>query len=104
MPSTSHGLFRPWDIEENPARGLNLLAEAVTIRNSGDHDVEMLGAGVEAPPLFGHTAVQLMDVGDNPILSPNDPDMVTEDDLRHIFSDILEIDLGFRNSRQYCRY
>lgn len=39
-----------------------------------------------------------MDVGDNPVLFPNDPDMATADDFHHIFSDISEIDLGVPTS------
>lgn len=98
VSSTSRGLFRPWDNRENSANGLNLLAEAVDIRISDDHDVEMSVDVVEALPLVGQAVPQLMDVGDNPVLSSNEPDMATEDDFHHIFSDISEIDLGDPNS------
>lgn len=98
------------------------MAEAIDIRSSDNHDVEILGVGVEmsggdvemsgvgvemsggdvemsgvgveTPPFLGQAVARLVHVGDNPILSPNDAEMATEDDFNHIFSDISEIDLG----------
>lgn len=81
VPSTSRGLFRPWDIRENPASGLNLLTEAVDIRISNNHDIEMSGVSNNAPTFIGQPPIvsQLMDVGDDPVLFSNDPEIVTED-------------------------
>lgn len=98
VPSTSRGLFRPWDNTENSTNGLILLAEAVDIRISDNHDVEMSVDEVEVPPLVIQAVSQLMDVGDDPVLCPNEPDMATGDDFQHIFSDISEIDFGDPNS------
>lgn len=92
VPSTSRGLFRPWDVKNDDSTGLQLLAEAVENRGSVDSDVEMVGGGIVAPPI-GRSAVRLISVGDNPILSSTDPGMATDDDFRHIFSDLSEIDL-----------
>lgn len=100
VPSTSHGLFRPWDFKGNPASGLNLLAEAVDLRISNNRDIEMFGVGNNALPFMGQPPIvpQLMDVGDDPVLISNDAEMATEDDFDHIFSDISDIELDDPNS------
>lgn len=99
VPSTSRDFFRPWDVKESGTSGLDLLAEAVNIRSSNDYrssDVEMSGVGNEALPFIGQPPVvpQLIDVGNDPVFSPNVPVMATVDDLQHVFDDVSDVDLG----------